>query len=385
MWRRLDLEREFARWEQRSTELTDPEAPRSLYSDPVWLGGRETSQLQRLAVYEAPGALAVFILGPGALPLYLGELKVGQLTFRRATLADFRVASGSSTSPALLESVLRSAREDIGRDVVFHLETHGLGFADAIDTVRAGDFGRKWLWLDHGRHVRRFIRLEGSFHEYLAQLSGKTRHNVRRSRARLAADCGGEPRLVRVTEAGHVDEFLRLAQQVSRKTFQWQMLGLGLRDVEPLRKSLLFAAEKGWLRSYLFCVGEEPLAFVEGYQYAGTYQGTHSGYDPALGKYSIGILLWVAALEDMFEEATPRWLDFGSGDALYKQLLSNASTEGLKLYGWPPTWRNRLRVSTYRAGGEVNRVASRVAERLKLKARLKRFFRERARKEQDGD
>jgi hypothetical protein len=349
----------------------------------VWLGGRETSQLQRLAVYDAPGALAVFILGPGALPLYLGEIKVGQLTFRRATLADFRVANGSAHSTALLESALRSARADIGRDIVFHLESHGLGFARELAAARGSEFGRRWLWLDHGQHVRRFIRFQGSFDDYLGQLSGNTRKNIRRSRTKLAGDLGEEPRLLRVTDPSEVDLFLVGAQHVSRQTYQWQMLGLGLRDPDASGASLRFAAERGWLRAYLLLVGDKPVAFIEGYQYAGTFQGTHSGYDPALGKYSVGILLWISAIEDMFQISKPRWLDFGSGDALYKELLSNTSVDGMKLYGWSPTWRNRLCVGTYRAVSALNNIASRAAERLKVKARLKKFFRERARKVDD--
>lgn len=386
MWRRMDLEQKggFARWVQRSDELSGPEQPRSLYTDPVWLGGRDPSQVARLAVYEGPRALAVFLLGPGAVPLYLGEMKVGQLTFRRATLADFRVADGSDGSDGLLDGLLRAVRQDLGTDIVFHLESHRLGFASELNAVRVGTFGRRLLWLDHGRHLRRFIRLGDSFEAYSQELSAKTRHNVRRGRARLAADRGAEPRLVRVTEAGQVDGFLRQAQQVSRQTYQWEMLGLGLRNPEALGASLRFAAGQGWLRSYLLLVGDQPAAFVEGYQYAGTFQGTHSGYDPDLGRYSVGILLWVAAIEDMHKSSPPRWLDFGSGDALYKQLLSNTSVDGVKLYGWPPTSWNWLRVNTYRAVSRLNGVASRAAERLHVKAKMKHFFRARARSVDDG-
>ncbi len=340
--------------------------------------------MDRLAVFEGPAALAVFIKGPGSLPLYVGERRVGGISFRRATLADFRVEAGTESDASLLRALLKRAREALGPNVVFHFETHELGYLDALRDVKDASAGQEWFWLEHGPDVRRFVRFEGSFELYLQGLSGKTRHNLRRGRTRLKEVCGAEPCFVRFTRADQVEEFVRLAHQVSRKTYQWQMLGLGLRDIETLANQMSFAAGQGWLRSYLCLVGERPVAFIEGYQYAGTFQGTHSGYDPDYGKYSVGMLLWVAAIEDMFAHETPRWLDFGSGDALYKKLLANTSVDGVRLYAWPRTWGSMWRLFTYRTVSGLNRVASRSAERLGLKAKLKRFFRERARQKNAG-
>jgi hypothetical protein len=383
MWRRLELNREseFALWTQLSEKLFNPERPESIYADPVWLAGPDRSNLGRVAAYEGRGKLATFVVGSTSLPLYLGEIALGKLVFRKASLVDFRVAAAEiDRAGDLLESVLRLAREDLGDDIVFHIETHGLGFVKEFDSLRASNFSKEWLWLDHGRHIHRFIHFERSFEEYFGQLSGKTRHNIRRNQKKIASDLGGEPRLVRVTEANQVDDFLCGAEQVSKKTYQWQMLGSGLHNTEAARVSYRFAAELGWLRSYLYFVGEEPVAFTEGYQYAGTYQGAHHGYDPALAKYSVGILLWVAVFEDLFHAETPQWFDFGSGDAFYKQCLSNVATEGIVAYLWPPTLNNRIRVGTYRATAGLNGLGNSAAERLKLKARFKKLFRDRARR-----
>lgn len=379
-WKRLALDEVGGRerWVELSTALRRTAEPQRLYAEPLWLTAGDGGGVGRLAVFEGPGALAVFIQGVGNLPLYVDERRLGSISFRRATLADFRVDAEPDVDATLLRALLERAREDLGTQVVFQFETHELGYMDALLEVKTSNSGAKWLWLEQGPNVRRFVRFGDSFEEYFQGLSGKTRHNVRRGRARLTKESGAEPRLVRVSRAEQVEKFVCLAQHVSRKTYQWQMLGLGLRDTAALASQMRFAAEYGWLRSYLFLVGEEPVAFIEGYQYAGTFQGTHSGYDPDFGKYSVGMLAWVAAIEDMYAENPPRWLDFGSGDALYKRLLANCSVPAIQGYLWPATLRSRVTVAGYRAWNASTAAASRSAERLGVKARLKRWFRSRA-------
>jgi hypothetical protein len=381
MWRQLHLNHssDLDLWIRLAEELPDRDCPMSIFSSPAWLTRPDYSNIDKLAVYECNGALATFILGKLEIPLYLGEIPVGKIRFQRATLSDFRVYGGSDTRVNLLESVLRLARKDLEPDTVFHIETHGLGFAKEFEKLKAHSIKRELLWLDHAPYTRRLIHFKGSFDEYFAGLSRSTRYNIRRSRSRLVSDFGEEPKLIRVTKPDQVDDFLRRSEQVSRKTYQWRLLGAGLRNNEETRASLRYAAELGWLRSFLFVLKENPIAFIQGYQFAGTLQGTHHGYDHDLARYSIGIQLWIAALKDMFDEATPEWFDFGNGDAHYKESLSNVSTDGLLLYLWPSTLKNRVFVGTVKTLKSVNRFGSKTVEKLKLKSRLKRIIRARAR------
>jgi len=380
IWHRLDLTREdeFERWVKLSNDLPDPGRPRRLYSEPLWLAGKNRTNIERLAVYENRCALATFIIGPTSLPIYMGEIKVGELKFQRASLSDFRVDAGGNNVEDLLENVLWLAKNEFGDDIVFHIETHELGFFKVLNVLKESKFGRHWLWLDHDQHVHHLIHFENSFDHYFSSLSSNTRRNIKKCKKKITSDFSDTPELVRVTESDQVEEFLYCAQQVSQKTYQCKMLGKGLYKTEAVCASNRFAADKGWLRSYLFYIQKKPVAFIEGFQYAGTYQGWHHGSDPALSKYSIGMLLWVAALSDLYGWNKPDWFDFGSGDAFYKQKLSNTTISGVNNYLWPLTWKNKIRVESYRTFIGFNRFASKMAEQFKLKARLKRFFRKRA-------
>lgn len=82
-------------------------------------------------------------------------------------------------------------------------------------------------------------------------------------------------------------------------------------------------AERGWLRSFLLMAGESATAFALCYQGMGTLTYEKIGYNRVFFKHSPGTILLYELLERLYERDTPKYVDFGEGEAQYKSLLAN--------------------------------------------------------------
>jgi hypothetical protein len=123
-----------------------------------------------------------------------------------------------------------------------------------------------------------------------------------------------------------VGTFLAKAHAVSLKSWQTQHMGLRISlDAEQQRRWERIA-RMGAMRSYILEHEGAPVAFMQSVQWKGTVLGIETGYDQAYAKFSPGTILLVRMLEDLLAKDTPRRLDFGWGDAEYKQMFSNERT-----------------------------------------------------------
>jgi CelD/BcsL family acetyltransferase involved in cellulose biosynthesis len=203
-----------------------------------------------------------------------------------------------------------------------------------METLRADSFA--WAYLRTSPLVRRhfhlyrargpvarpYVDLRGSFADYMRRFSAKTRSTWRRKARRLEAV--GVVEVVRATGLGDIERFLDGASEISRTTYQFNRLGLGLRDVDALRQRLELAASRGWLRCYLLSCGGTPCCFMVGYQIGGRFYYADVGYDPAWSKWSVGTVLLLRVIEDLFAHDRPSTLDFGPGGE-YKHHFGNDS------------------------------------------------------------
>jgi hypothetical protein len=228
-------------------------------------------------------------------------------------------------------------------------------------------FGR-----DEGIH--HMLDLPGSVDEYLARFSNKTRATWKRKGRKLESELG--PLRLRVyTTPDEVTELLTTIEPVFRRTYHYHLLGRNLSSAnEQLVTNLTRWGHKGWLRGYVLFAGEHPAAYVIGSLARGRFSYDMPGYDPDLAATSPGILLLLRMIEDLIG-AGARLLDFGGGDADYKRLLATRS--------FPERSALLVRRSGYALGlaelqhgmSATARAASRLLERLDIKADVKRWMR----------
>ena len=131
---------------------------------------------------------------------------------------------------------------------------------------------------------------------------------------------------------------VRDIEEIAKKTYQ-RGLGVGFIDSPEMRNRLRFEAERGWLRAYVLYLSDRPCAFWVGRLYRNAFHSEFMGYDPCYSRYSPGMFLIMRVLEDLcggngsekIEE-----VDFGLGDAQYKEVLGNREWLDTSLYLFGP-------------------------------------------------
>ena len=141
-------------------------------------------------------------------------------------------------------------------------------------------------------------------------------------------------------------------EEIARKTDKRQVFGVGFFDTPQIRKQMVLAAEKGWLRIYILYIEKKPAAFWMGTLYDGCLQGDHVGYDATWSKFSPGIFLFLSILNELRDEDITI-VDVGCGYGQLQQCLGDLRRVESQVKIYAPTMRgvglNLLRTVTHRA------------------------------------
>ena len=216
--------------------------------------------------------------------------------------------------------------------------------------------------------------LSGSFENYMQKFSAKTRKNRLREIKKLKDR--GDMKVIRVTQESEVDAYLEAAMEISRKTWQFKRLGWGISASDPdgVRSELSFLAQRGWLRAYLLKCGDHACSFILGWQYGSRFYHAAVGFDPVWHEFSVGSVLQMLVLEDLFKEDTPQVYDFGTF-AEYKKYFSTES------YREDIVWLFRRRPyplfadCMHRTFSAASRKSGAFLNRIGFKAKIKHFLR----------
>jgi hypothetical protein len=130
-------------------------------------------------------------------------------------------------------------------------------------------------------------------------------------------------------------------ESIACKTYH-RKLGVGFDGSEELRQRMIAESVRGRFRAYVLYLANKPAAFWIATAYKGVLYSDYLGYDPIEAKYSPGMYLITKTLEGLCDsemDSTIRKVDWGLGDAQYKQVLSDTSWSeaSIKIYG--PTLR----------------------------------------------
>jgi Acetyltransferase (GNAT) domain len=320
---------------------------------------------------------ALFCRQNRPLVFRLGEVTIGSARLSRlTTIGDLYFEPGAGADPQaaaakdLLELVLSSLAP--GEALFFEglpmdRATHGVlvGNELGVVTIQLG------AAFDH-----QFIAFPASFKEYLQQLGSRSRQSVQYSARRLDKDTGGQVQVVRFDGTQGVEKFLTDAAAISRKTYQANLLGLGIHADPGTRALLGHAAEKGWLRSYILYCQNVPSAFMLGFQYGGCYYYDDVGYDPAYAKWSVGSVLQLKVIEEILgSPEPPGHFDFSTGFGQHKGRFGNMERREVNLLVLPRTVRNRALALAYRGSESVSSGMVRALDRMGVKDRVKKFIR----------
>lgn len=148
-----------------------------------------------------------------------------------------------------------------------------------------------------------FIRLDGSYNDYLMKKSGNFRYNLKRKEKKLNA-LGDVAYLTR-SDFGTIDDAYNAVLHIEENSWKHKH-GTAITSVDRQRvfyKELCERAEaKGWLRLRFFTLNKEPVAYNMGLIKNGAYYLLKLSYHDRFRQMSPGTLLIARLVEELTRE-----------------------------------------------------------------------------------
>ena len=243
----------------------------------------------------------------------LGYLVLAKQSLRRLTfIHDGLVGSWDRGSLHLLVGYVKN-----------FIKEHGIHFVlfSVLDT--AGEFYRQvrhdtpLLQRSHFTQCNPHwsMDLPSRYEDFLAKTKSKHRTYLRGCEKKLEKVSG--PVAAKVFTTGTA-AFCDAAEQIASKTYQ-RKIGAGFVDTKELRERLALEEKRQGFRGYFLYAGAAPCAFWLGTLYRSTFYLDYTGYDPRFTDYAPGQILFMKMIEDLCALGRVTTIDFGQGDAAYKQ------------------------------------------------------------------
>ena len=291
-------------WEAYWSSLRDRERP----ADPYVVARLEDGRLA--------SALAGR-LERGHVNLELGYWTVFRLPVRRIVIPMHGLLGpgGEDDLRQMAERViadLRARRADLA---VFEYLEQESALHRAARGLRLGFWMRDRV---RERRIHRELNLPATFKEYDRQHKGLLQ-KVRKFEKAFAGRF--EHRLL--TREDEIETFCQGADAVARMSYQ-RALGEGFLDSREDRGRIRAAARQGGWRAFETLVDGKTVAFWSGCQLGPRVYLWWTGYDTTFQEYSPGLVSSARMVERLIGGGVTT-VDFGGGDAPYKERLCNAS------------------------------------------------------------
>ncbi len=176
----------------------------------------------------------------------------------------------------------------------------------------------------------------------------------------------------------HFDDVAHICarlEDVAARTYH-RGLGAGFINDEEHRSRFALLAERGQLRVQPLEICGKVRAFWVGTVYRGIFYSSATGYDPDLRGYEPGTLVFVRMVEELAREGV-RKLDFGLGDAVYKQRFGDRSSREATIRVFGPTGKGLVLRFSQGFSNIMDATGRHLLQRLGALDRLKTLWRRR--------
>lgn len=225
------------------------------------------------------------------------------------------------------------------------------------------------------QYHRYYVDLRSSFQEYLNKFSAKSRATLQRKVRKFSEFCGGAIPWREFSRPEEIEEFYRLAREVSKKTYQEKLLNFGLPENGEFKQELFEMAGRDLVRGYILFSGAEPIAYLFCPMRDGILFYRYLGYDPEFRNWSPGTVLQHLALERLFSEGKFKMFDFTEGAGPHKEFFSTGNIRCADVYFLRRTMRNLLLLKLHSGLRTLSSTTVRVLERLGVKSQIKKLIR----------
>ena len=231
-----------------------------------------------------------------------------------------------------------------------------------------------WRFVPTKPRTHWLVKIASTFDEYLTKFPSKRRSKLRNENKRIDKNLKEPTRLERVTAPEQVAGLLAHVKHVSGVSWQGTRLQQVVNDDDAERRKYEARAKSGWLRAYLLLSGDKCVAFVLGAQVDGVFYYEQIGYDPEWTTFRPGAVLLYRILADLHAHDPPEFVDFGTGDAPYKQFWGNENYEAVDLYLLRRSVYMGVARSVQWSLGAVESAARQSIDRLGVRSKVLQFL-----------
>lgn len=221
---------------------------------------------------------------------------------------------------AALLAALRQILKEGGADVVdlYHLPEDSPLLRIAVKNVGFLWRDGKPSWSTHWE-----LSLPDRPDGLVQKMKSKHRQWIRRKARELDEAYPGQVEYRAFPAHGELAAVCSELERVAQKTYQRGLRSGFVNDTGHRERFALFE-RRGALRVWLLYCDNQPKAFCLGFVYKNGFYFSETGYDPDLGKYEIGTLLFLHMVSELVKEGVST-LNFGFGDAYYKKRFGDRS------------------------------------------------------------
>jgi len=299
----------------------------------------ETVRPHVLVIYRAgkPDALLVGRIDMGRIDCRIGYLRI--TLSARVMYFVYGALRGNATERncnLLLEEILGSLSQGEADAAYMNFLRHDSDLC-RLATKKPALVCRDYIRITQPHFA---TALPATVEEFYQGLSPKVRKNQKWQAKKLDKHFSGAVTIRCFREVADLDRMIQDVEQVARKSYQ-RGLGVGFVDSPRTREGLRLKAEKGWLRGYVLYLAERPCAFWLGDVNGNTFGSDCTGYDSEFASYSPGMYLVMKVIERLCD-GNPEGVtavDFATGQAQYKEVLSNRKWEEESVYIFAPSMK----------------------------------------------
>lgn len=227
--------------------------------------------------------------------------------------------------------------------------------------------------------LHRSMAVPETLDQVYARLSSKVRKNQKWQAKKLLEAFAGAVEVRTYSREQELNDLFRDVDQIASKTYQ-RGLGVGFADNQEMRGRMQLESSHGWLQAFVLYLGGAPAAFWIGTKYRNVFFSDFMGYDPEHARHSPGMYLIFRGIEHLCgEKGEDRvsTIDFGLGDAQYKQLLGTESWMEESFHLYSGSLRGIALNLSQTLTGTLDRGARAVLRRLRLEDYVKTGWRKR--------
>ena len=259
----------------------------------------------------------------------LGELTLGSVAFcMRALETHFT---------ALPDDVYEGASEQLATPEVEGILLRSCPVSRRLSRLSWTGRALRYVPMQYERY---YVKLDGTFENYLLKFSSSSRSTLKRKVRRFTEAAGGKLQWREYSTPAEMVEFHTAARQISRTTYQELLLGAGLPDEPDFVTSMIRLADRKAVRAYVLFLDNCPAA----YMFCPALNQTillypYLGYDPHFRDLSPGTVLQYLVLERLFEDGQFSLFDFTEGQGPQKISFATGSRACADIYYF--RWRPR--------------------------------------------